>query len=159
ARAGMIKMMRWKLGVCVLLSAAVGCRAAAGFGSDPLRDLQTAAIDQNKSPAAHWGTEPDNYTAWGTHSNRLIPVYTYGTRGGGPGVDLDSYLGAKSVYRREEGIRGIFGKLPTNTLNPDADYMDETELAALQRAALAAGKKHIFLVIFDGMDWQTTRAA
>ena len=31
--------------------------------------------------------------------------------------------------------------------------------ADLQAAAAESGKKHIFLVIFDGMDWQTTQAA
>src|SRR5262249_17356397 len=37
--------------------------------------------------------------------------------------------------------------------------MDQTDLASIQRAALATGKRYIFLVIFDGMDWQTTWAA
>ena len=82
-----------------------------------------------------------------------------GTAGGGPGVDLTSYTGPNSPYRSAEKIAAIYGRLPTNTLNPAADYADQTNVADLQRAAVAAGKKHIFLVIFDGMDWQTTQAA
>lgn len=126
---------------------------------DPIRDLQAKAVEEGKSPAAHWGNDPKNYTAWGTHSNRLIPVYAFGTKGAGQGIDLESYTGPRSAYRREDAIRKIYGKVPSNTRNPAADYMDQTDIAALQRAALAAGKKHVMLVIFDGMDWQTTRAA
>jgi len=37
--------------------------------------------------------------------------------------------------------------------------MDQTDLAAIQRAGFADGKRYVFLVIFDGMDWQTTWAA
>lgn len=135
----------------------VSRRSIAG---DSLRDLQTRAIEHNQSPAAHWGPDPKNYTGWGSHSNRLIPVYTFGTRGAGPGVDLDGYIGPHSLYRRRKAIERLFGHLPTHTLNPNADYCDQTDLFAIQHAALAGGKKkHIFLVIFDGMDWQTTRAA
>lgn len=38
-------------------------------------------------------------------------------------------------------------------------WMDQTNVADMQRAAAKAGKKYIFLVVFDGMDWQTTLAA
>ena len=126
---------------------------------DHLRDLQTAAIQNGHSPVAHWGVDPKNYKEWGTHSNRLIPIYTFGTLGAGVGVDLDSYLGKNSVYRSEAKLKAIYGRVPSNTLNPTAEYCDQTELAALQRAALKAGKKHVILMIFDGMDWQTTRNA
>jgi alkaline phosphatase len=44
-------------------------------------------------------------------------------------------------------------------VNPDAVWCDQTNIYDLQHAALAGGKKHIILVVFDGMDWQTTRAA
>ncbi len=123
------------------------------------RQLQTSAIEEGHSPLGHWGADPENYTAWTTHSNRLIPVYTYGTRGAARGIDLAGYTGANSVYRSEKGLRRIYGRVPTNTLNPQADYMDQTDVAAIQRAAFTGGKKHVFLVIFDGMDWQTTWAA
>ena len=126
---------------------------------DPLRVMQTTAIESNHSPVAHWGSLQENYTLWGSHSNRLIPIYTFGTRGHGDGVDLDSYLGAHSVYRDAAAITNLYGQLPRNTLNPDANYCDQTDIFRLQQAAAAAGKKHIFLVVFDGMDWQTTQAA
>lgn len=135
---------------------AVTSIATAG---DHLRDLQTAAIKIGSSPVAHWGVDPKNYKEWGTHSNRLIPIYTFGTRGAGEGVDLDSYLGKNSAYRSDAKLKAIYGRVPTNTLNPNADYCDQTDLAALQRAAFKAGKKHVILMIFDGMDWQTTRNA
>lgn len=125
--------------------------------ADFIRDLQTAAIKNGTSLVGHWGPGAKLYTAWGNHSNRLIPVYTFGTRGAG--ADLASYTGAKSAYRSEAALRRIYGKIPTNTLNPSAEYMDQTNIADLQRAAFAAGKKHVILFVFDGMDWQTTRAA
>ncbi len=126
---------------------------------DYLRDLQTAAIESGHSPVAHWGVDPKNYKEWATHSNRLIPIYTFGTLGAGAGVDLNSYLGKNSAYRSEAKLKAIYGRVPTNTLNPNAEYCDQTNLATLQRAAFKAGKKHVILMIFDGMDWQTTRNA
>jgi alkaline phosphatase len=140
------------LTLCCLAPTAAHC-------ADFIRELQTAAITDGRSPLGHWGTDPDKYTAWGSHSNRLIPVYTFGTKGAGRGVDLDDYTGPKSAFRSEEALRRIFGTVPTNTHNPNAEYLDQTELAAIQRTAFAAGKKYVFLVIFDGMDWQTTWAA
>lgn len=126
---------------------------------DPLYELQTAAIEQNSSPIAHWGPDPKKYISWSNHSNRLIPVYTFGTKGAGAGVDLTSYTGEKSIYRREADLAKLYGRPPSNTVCPTAEYMDQTEIAALQRAAFQAGKKHVILVVFDGMDWQTTQAA
>ena len=40
-----------------------------------------------------------------------------------------------------------------------AEYFDQTDVYRLQRAAVAAGKKRIIVMIFDGMDWQTQQAA
>lgn len=145
------------------LSIAVLC-LLPGFGrqgqaGDFLRELQTRAINADHSTLGHWGPDPASYTAWGSHSNRLIPVYTFGTKGAGRGVDLSEYTGPRSAFRSESALRRIFGRVPTNTLNPSAEYLDQTDLAALQRAAFASGKKYVFLVIFDGMDWQTTQAA
>lgn len=132
---------------------------AAPATADHLRDLQTRAIEQGRSPAAHWGVDPDKYTQWGSHSNRLIPVYTFGTLGAGPGIDLTSYTGPRSPYRSADALRRIYGFDPVDSVQPDAEYLDQTNLFDLQQAALAAGRKHIILIVFDGMDWQTTRAA
>ena len=126
---------------------------------DELRALQQQAVDQGRSDAAHWGWQPDNYVQWGTHSNRLVPIYTFGTRNAGPEIDLESYTGEQSLYRDQAKVIRLYERLPLNTFNPHADYLDQTNVYDLQRAALEAGKKHIVLVVFDGMDWQTTRAA
>ena len=126
---------------------------------DFIRELQTRAIQNGKSPFGHWGPLADNYVAWKTHTNRLIPVYTFGTKGAAKGIDITGYTGTNSAYRSVDALRRIYGKVPTNTVNPEADYLDQTDLASLQRAAFAGGKKYVFLVVFDGMDWQTTWAA
>jgi len=133
--------------------------------ADPIRDLQTAAIATNRAEFGHWGVNPAIYAQWGTHSNRLIPVYTFGTlnpqipQGKWGPVDLRNYTGANSPYRSETQLKRIYGRLPTQTLNPDAEYFDQTNLYDLQMAGFANGKKYVFLIIFDGMDWQTTWSA
>lgn len=129
------------------------------IAADPVRDLQQQAVDAGRSDFGHWGWDPENYLLWGTHSNRLIPIYTFGTLNGGEGIDLTSYLGKNSPYHRKKKIIELYGDLPEGTLHKRAPYCDQTNLFDLQQAALRAGKKHIILVIFDGMDWQTTRAA
>ena len=129
------------------------------MADDHIRQLQTAATDQGRCSAAHWGTNPADYIQWKSHSNRLIPVYTYGTRGASEGVDLNSYIGDRSVYRSAERLAKLYGEVPTHTLNEKANYFDQTNLYDLQKAAAKAGKRHIFVVVFDGMDWDTTRAA
>ncbi len=142
----------------VVFLAAVLTATISG-ADDFVRKLQTAAIAEGRSPLGHWGPDPANYTAWKTHTNRLIPVYTFGTRGAGRGIDLDDYVGVNSAYRNAVSLERIYGHVPTNTLNPHADYIDQTDIAAMQRAGIAAGKKYVFLFVFDGMDWQTTWAA
>lgn len=127
--------------------------------ADHIRELQTTAIKNKKSPAAHWGFDPNNYIQWSSHSLRLIPVYTFGTQNGVPGYNLDSYIGKNSPYRDEKKLEAIYGFLPENTLNPKAKYLDQTNLYDIQKAALNSGKKNIILIVFDGMDWDTTRAA
>ncbi|MBX3442936.1 MAG: alkaline phosphatase [Planctomyces sp.] len=148
-----------------LLTVCLSLTFVAARGDEPdaeldhIAQLQAAATRDNRSPSAHWGADPDNYRMWSSHSNRLIPVYTFGTLGAGDGIDLTSCTGANSRYRDPEKIRDIYGQLPGETWNPAAEYCDQTDLYLIQRAALEAGRKHIFLVVFDGMDWQTTRAA
>ena len=143
--------------LCVVLAAVVSVPAQERSG-DYLRDVQNAAIARTESPVAHWGYDPTRYTLWGTHSNRLIPVYTFGTRDAGEGIDLQHYTGANSAYRSEQKLREIYGYLPEETVTPNADYLDQTDIYRMQQAALAT-KKHIILMVFDGMDWVTTRAA
>lgn len=127
--------------------------------ADHIRKIQTEAIRNKKSPIAHWGIDPDNYTQWSTHSLRLIPVYTFGTKNAGQGIDLNSYTGQNSPYRDVKKLEAIYGYRPSNSVNPKAEYLDQTNVYNIQEAALKAGKKNIILVVFDGMDWQTTKAA
>lgn len=143
----------------VAISLGMGGWSCASLLAGHLAELQRAAVENNQSPAAHWGPNPEKYSSWTTHSNRLIPVYTYGTRGAGPGIDLDSYINENSAYRNADRLRQIYGFVPTETVTPNANYMDQTDVYRIQKAALKAGKKHIILVVFDGMDWQTTWAA
>ncbi len=124
-----------------------------------MRLLQRSAVQSGSTPFGHWGLTPTNYIEWGTHSNRLIPVYTFGTRGAGSGIDLDSYTGQASLYRDPARVQALYGYPAEGTVDPNADWMDQTNLYDIQKAALAAGRKHIILVIFDGTDWQTTQAA
>ena len=129
--------------------------------ADHIRELQTAAIEANKADFGHWGVDPANYKLWGTHSNRLIPVYAFGTQVSETPkpFDLRQFTGSNSPYRSEVQLKRIYGRLPSHTINPSAEYMDQTNIYDLQMAGFANGKKYVFLMIFDGMDWQTTRAA
>ena len=144
---------------CLALIALWGCSAQTGEAGDYIRLLQSSAVESGSSPFGHWGLTPTNYMEWGSHSNRLIPVYTFGTQGAGPRIDLENYTGEKSPYRDATQVLALYGYPPEGTLDLSADWMDQTNLYTIQKAALVAGRKHIFLVVFDGMDWQTTRAA
>ena len=120
--------------------------------TDSLRELQAGAIRTGQADWGHWGADPAKYTQWGQHSNRLIPVYTFG-------IDLRSVSGDNSLYRDRKRIEQLYGYLPAGTLNPQADYFDQTDIYRLQQSAADAGKRRIILFIFDGLDWPTTRAA
>ena len=130
-----------------------------GVAGDYIRDLQTNAVEKGKAEFGHWGMDAGNYLDWGSHSNRLIPVYLFGTKGAGPGIDAMSYSGEASPYRDAAKVQRLYGYVPEGTVDPTADWMDQTNVYDIQKAALLAGRKQIILVVFDGMDWQTTRAA
>ncbi len=119
---------------------------------DFLRQLHLQALESKQTDWIHWGDRPDRFSNWTNHSNRLIPVYCFG-------VQLSEVSGANSVYRSGEGLKKLYGQTPLETLNPNAEYFDQTNLFHLQQQAFAAGKKHVILMVFDGMDWQTTQAA
>ena len=143
----------------VALLALLSCSSRNGFAEDYLKELQKSAVTAGVSPFGHWGITPKNYLEWSSHSNRLIPVYAFGTKGSGKGIDLLSYSGESSPYRDPAKVQALYGYLPEGTVDPTADWMDQTNIYDIQKAALAAGRKQIILVVFDGMDWQTTRAA
>ncbi len=117
-----------------------------------LRTMQREAIESKQADWAHWGSKPEKYSGWTNHSNRLVPVYTFG-------IGLDSVAGTNSVYRDEQRLAALYRRQPEHTLNPTAEYFDQTDIYHLQREAVAAGKKHVILIIFDGLDWPMTRAA
>ncbi len=120
---------------------------------DKISQMQTTAITDKTATWGHWGNRPSSYSAWTNHSNRLIPVYVFGD-------SFANYMNEGSVYRDAAKLEKLYGRMPTNTLNPNADYADQTNVYDLQRKATEErGKKYVFLVVFDGMDWQTTQAA
>jgi alkaline phosphatase len=126
---------------------------------DPLRDLQDEFIATKADPsrrAYHFGSqgagrEFSNHTS---HTNRMVPVYVWGTK-----ADLGAVMGANSRYRTEDGVRSLYGRVPEHTVNPRAEYADQSDLYRVQKEAAAKGAKYIFTVWFDGMDWETTQAA
>ena len=132
----------------VLIASIIGTKSRA----DHIRDLQQNAVEEKRASWGHWGTKPLEYTQWKSHSNRLIPIYTFG-------IGLSEFDGAQSVYRNARRLKGLYGRVPPGTLNRRANYLDQTDVYRLQKQALVAGKKHVIVIIFDGMDWQTTRAA
>ncbi len=138
------------LAVAICLLAGVVSRPAAA--EDHLKELQRQAVWAGKASWGHWGPDPNIYTGWATHSNRLVPVLTFG-------ITLDSLRGDANPYHAPERLARLYGRLPEETLNPQADYFDQTGVYDLQCQAVAAGKKYVILIVFDGMDWQTCQAA
>ncbi|MDA0283018.1 MAG: alkaline phosphatase [Planctomycetota bacterium] len=130
----------------------LGCEFDSAAEADHVRDLQTRAIGSGKADWGHWGSHTDKYSSWISHSNRLIPIYSFG-------MGLESVSGENSPYRSVEKLERLFGSVPSGTINPEAEYFDQTDVYSLQGAAAASGKKRIILFVFDGMDWQTTWAA
>ena len=119
---------------------------------DPISDLQTNAINAGQADWGHWGSNPKTYASWNNHSNRLVPVYTFG-------ITLDEIKRAGSAYADPARLEELYGLVPEDTVNADAEYFDQTDLYTLQWQAIKAGKKRVILFVFDGMDWQTTYAA
>lgn len=117
-----------------------------------LREFQFRAVELKAADWIHWGDQPSQFSNWVTHSNRLIPVYTWG-------ISLDSVKDKNSPYRKKNQIKKIYGSVPEGTLNRNANYFDQTQIYELQKQAWKSGKKNVILLVFDGMDWQNTQAA
>lgn len=125
---------------------------AETFDKHAVSTLQKSNAETNLPNTLHWGPNPKKYSSWTTHSNRLIPAYTFG-------IGLEEVKGTNSIYRSESKLRSLFGYLPESTVNSEAKYFDQTDIFQLQKQAAESGKKRIILFVFDGMDWQTTWAA
>lgn len=125
---------------------------AEGDGEDYVKRLQANATTSASADWGYWGTDPSRYSTWTNHSNRLIPVYTFG-------MPLSAANEHGSPYRSIPRLKEIYGQLPDGSHNPEAQYIDQTDIYRLQLKAIEAGKKNIILMVFDGMDWQTTQAA
>ncbi|OJW20673.1 MAG: alkaline phosphatase [Planctomycetales bacterium 71-10] len=126
---------------------------------DRLKELQTeysTRAGEKVDRVYHFGSQGpgDVFSNHGSHSNRQIPVYAWGTK-----ADLGLIMGAASSYRDPEKLKAIYGYVPENTVNPEAEYADQSEIRKVLESAAAKGAKHIFIVWFDGMDWVATQAA
>ena len=109
------------------------------MAGDWLRDLQAQAVATKHCDAAHWGPDASQYSTWTDHSNRLIPVYTFGTAGGPAGIDLTSYTGVNSPYRDGSALTRIYHENMDSSVSELAEYMDQTNIFDLQLAALEGG--------------------
>lgn len=152
----------------ISLSACLLALVAPSFGQDPvapadaddrLKLLQTANVAsarEKRDRVYHFGSQgaADVFANHSGHTNRLIPFYTFGSK-----IDVGSVTGANSVYRYADRLRALYGFVPENTVNPEADYADQSDFARLLSDAAKKGAKHIFIVWFDGLDWPTTQAA
>ncbi len=145
--------------LALLAFAMVAVSTAQAIAEDRLHDLQESAIttkDQKVKRPYHFGSQGpgDVFSNHTSHTNRLIPVYVFGKK-----ADLSTVTGKNSRYRTEAGVKPLYGVVPANTVNPDADYADQSDLYRVQKEAVGRGAKYVFTVWFDGLDYETTRAA
>lgn len=127
--------------------------AQPGHRDDAMRDLQQDEASNNVRAYGHWGDLPEGYSNWTNHTNRLIPIYTFG-------ITLSSLREQGSVYADPKRLSELAQHPSSNeSLNLQATYYDQTDLYRLQKHAVEQGYNNIVMIVFDGMDWQTTRAA
>ncbi|MEL6106591.1 MAG: alkaline phosphatase [Planctomycetota bacterium] len=141
----------WPPRLVLLTALLLAAAPTSGDEPDAMRDLQEASVQSQKSVYGHWGTNADKFTTWGQHSNRLIPTYVFGHT-------LDAWRERGSVFADKDRLAKLAGA-GADSYNPHAGYYDQTDIYRLQRQAHDAGYSNIILIVFDGMDWQTTRAA
>ena len=72
---------------------------------------------------AYWGPDPAKYAGWTNHSNRLIPAYTFG-------IDLDRLSRRAQRLSRCSAAGRTLRPIPPDTLNPQAEYFDQTDMPA-----------------------------
>ena len=142
-----------------LASTVLGVLPLTIRADDRLKELQTEYANtagEKQTRVYHFGSQGpgDVFSNHASHSNRQVPVYVFGKK-----ADLGLVTGANSSYRDPEKLKRIYGFLPENTVNPDAEYGDQSDLYRVMKDAVAKGVKHVFIVWFDGLDWPTTQAA
>jgi alkaline phosphatase len=147
------------LAVVALASAPAQETAAEADLKDRLKLFQTANVAsarQRIDRTYHFGSQgrPGPFSNHTSHSNRLIPVYTFGRK-----LDLASVTGKNSLYRDPKRLKALYGYLPEHTVNPDADYADQSDLFKVMAGAVGGKVKHLLIIWFDGLDWPTTQAA
>jgi alkaline phosphatase len=157
--ASICRPLSFAISIVLVTAAASGPAPASADEPDRLRALQAEYVanpSQKVARAYHFGSQGpgDVFSNHTSHSNRLVSVYLFGRKG-----DLKSVMGANSRYRDAEKVRATYGFLPENTVNPQAEYADQSDLYRVQKEAVARGVKHLFIVWFDGLDWPTTQAA
>lgn len=145
--------------LAALASAILGLLPGATQAEDRLKELQTEYAHnagEKLTRVYHFGSQGngDVFSNHGSHSNRQVPVYIFGRK-----ADLGLVTGENSSYRDPEKLKKLYGFLPENTVNPKAEYGDQSDLNRVMKDAAAKGVKHIFIVWFDGLDWPTTQAA
>ena len=149
---------RWGVALA-LLAARAGLVDVPARAGDRIKELQTAYVatkDQKVPRAYHFGSQGpgDVFSNHAGHTNRLVPIYTFGRK-----ADLGAVTGANSPYRDPRKVEALYGFLPENTVNPRADYADQSDLYRVQMEAVARGARRLFIVWFDGLDWPTEQAA
>lgn len=130
-------------------SSAESDKEAELYRNDIMRKMQHDAVTEGKAEWGYWGTDATRYSTWTSHSNRLIPMYTFG-------ITLQQLRDEGSVYRSEDRIKSLYGIVPEKTHIEKASYFDQTDVYRLQQQAVAQGKTQVILIVFDGMDWNTT---
>jgi alkaline phosphatase len=142
--------MGWSQSPAAVPPAAVAVGAPSH--GDTIAALQWRAETDGSAAWGFWGDQPDRYVSWSNHSNRLIPVYSFG-------MTLAAVAGTNSVYRDAARLDALYGRPPEATLDPAATWFDQTDVHRLQEQAVARGAKRVVLFVFDGMDWTLTRTA
>ena len=92
---------------------------------DPMRQMQSEAMQKRFAAWGHWGNQPSKYSTWTNHSNRVVPFYTFG-------MTLNGLREQGSLYSSESRMAGLFGGVPNATLNAYANYHDQTDVYELQ---------------------------
>ncbi len=136
-----------------------GAAAQPPAERDLMRDLQEEQIqsreEKRKRPYAFgWRGLSDVFSNHRYHSNRPVPVMTFGRFG-----DMGSIMDGASPYRDGESLAAIYGEECRETVSSDHTYGDQTQLHSLMLQAARDGAKRIIVLLMDGGDWQTYAAA